>query len=72
MKCVKICHLSEVILCDERHVQEPFVEVKSLVAFTSYKFFLNECGERKTLFNEFMIKTQHDGKYSQSTLADSS
>lgn len=63
MKCVKICHRSEEILCEERLIQEPFIEVKSLVAFTSYKFYLSECGDLKTIFNEFVIKTQHDGKY---------
>lgn len=64
VECVKICHLSEKILCEERSIQEPSIEVKSLVAFTAYKFHLGECGdELKTLFNEFDIKTQHDGKY---------
>lgn len=62
VKCVKICHRSEEVLCEERMIQEPFIEVKSLVAFTSYKFYLSECGYQKTLFNEFVIETEHDGK----------
>lgn len=64
MTCVKICYSAhEDILCEERSIQESFIEVKSLIAFTSYKFYLSECGDLKTLFNEFVIKTQHDGKH---------
>lgn len=50
------------MLCEEHHIQEPFIEIKSLIAFTSYKIYLSECGDQKTLFNEFVIKTQHDSK----------
>lgn len=64
VKCVEICHLSEKVLCEELSIQEPSIEVKSLVAFTSYKFHVGECGDKlKTRFDEFDFRTQHDGKY---------
>lgn len=52
-----------------RIIENTFVQVDSLTAFTSYKFLLLQCGGTKSLFNEFDIKTKHDSKLMEKNIS---
>ncbi|XP_055300120.1 uncharacterized protein LOC129567349 [Sitodiplosis mosellana] len=61
LACVRICYKTNgEKICDERSIQNSFVEVDSLTAATDYKFLLYQCGESKKLFFEGDIETEHD------------
>lgn len=56
-------YLDYIFILDFRAIDNSFVEVESLTAYTTYKFLLSQCSPTKTLYNEFNIQTEHDSKF---------
>lgn len=68
IRCVRICYRGTENVCDDKTVENSYVEVDSLSAFTVYKFILSECGNAKTHFGEYDIQTKHDSKFKLSPI----
>lgn len=65
INCIQICHKLTEMVCDERRdLQDPYIEIKSLLSFTQYKFYISGCDGLQTLSREFTIQTKRDSKFS--------
>ncbi|XP_031623954.1 uncharacterized protein LOC116341177 [Contarinia nasturtii] len=61
LRCVQICYLMDgEQICDDKSIENSFVDVVSLKSYTAYTFLLFKCSETETLFNKFEIQTNHD------------